>query len=548
MSAATDRGSDDRDFTPWPAAFARRYRERGYWRGQTLGAFLREAAQQHGERIAVVCRKRRWSYADLDLRADRLAAGLLDLGLRPGERVVVQLPNLAEFLVTLFACFRAGLIPVLALPGHRRAEIGAFCAQAEAAAYVVADRHESFDYRDLAREIQLQSPSLRQVIVVGQAAEFVAFDSLYAEPRALPEPDASGIALLQLSGGSTGTPKLIPRTHDDYLYSVRGSIDICGFDRDTVFLVALPAAHNFPMSSPGTLGTLGAGGRIVMSLRAEPQSAFALIAAESVTHAALVPALLLVWLDAATVERSALRSLRRVLVGGASLPLEIARRVQPVLGCALQQVFGMAEGLVHYTRLDDDDSRILETQGRPISPDDEIRVVDDDDREVAPGQTGHLLTRGPYTIRGYWRADAHNARAFTADGFYRTGDRVRLRADGYIQVVGRAKDQINRGGEKIAAEEIEQHLLSHPRVRNVALVSVPDAFLGERACAFVELVPRDNDEPAGRLVVALKLHLRNQGLATYKIPDRIEFLERLPLTAPGKVAKQLLRERAAQHA
>jgi 2,3-dihydroxybenzoate-AMP ligase len=529
------------DFTPWPEDLAREYRERGWWRGQTLGAFLRELAERHGERTALVCGERRWSYRELDRRADRLAAGLLALGLVPGERVVVQLPNIAEFFAVCFACFRLGLIPVMALPGHRRAEIGAFCETAEASAYVIADRHEGYDYRNLAREVLALAPSLRHVIVAGEAAEFTSLDSLYAEPRALPDPDSGAVALLQLSGGSTGTPKLIPRTHDDYLYSVRASVDICRFDADTAFLAALPVAHNFPLSSPGTLGTLHAGGRIVLLPRPDPAAAFALIAAESVTHVALVPALLLVWLEAVRGERPALDSLRLVQVGGASLAPEVARRVRPTFGCTLQQVFGMAEGLVNYTRLDDDEAVVMETQGRPISPGDEIRIVDDEDLDLPEGETGHLLTRGPYTIRGYWRADEYNRLAFTGDGFYRTGDLVRRRPDGNLQVMGRAKDQINRAGEKIAAEEVERYLLSHPQVRNAALVSIPDAWLGERSCAFVELAGTATEPPA-RLALDLKLHLRDRcGLAIHKIPDRFEFVDHLPLTAPGKVAKQQLR-------
>ncbi|MCQ8119884.1 AMP-binding protein, partial [Methylomonas rosea] len=277
------------DFTPWPDDLVRRYRERGWWRGQTLGAFLRESARRHGERLALVCGARRWSYRELDERADRLATGFAQLGLRPGERIVVQLPNIAEFFAVCFGCFRLGLIPVLALPGHRRAEIAAFCQLAEAAAYVIPDRHDGYDYRVLARETRALTPSLRQVIVVGAAEEFVPLQMLYAELTTLPEPDPGAVALLQLSGGSTGTPKLIPRTHDDYLYSVRESVAICGFDTATVYLAALPVAHNFPLSSPGTLGTLHVGGRIVLLTRPEPDAAFALIAAEAVSHLALVP-------------------------------------------------------------------------------------------------------------------------------------------------------------------------------------------------------------------------------------------------------------------
>jgi len=541
MNAATQSA----DFSPWPDDTAQRYRRLGYWQGQSLGGFLRERAQRFGESIAIVCGERRWSYRELDERADRLASGLAQLGINEGERVVVQLPNVAEFFAVLFACFRLGAIPVLALPGHRRAEIGAFCQIAEASAYICAERFQQYDYRELAREVRSVAPSLRHVVVAGEdAAEFTALDSLYAEPRPLPERSAGEIALLQLSGGSTGTPKLIPRTHDDYLYSVRASAGICGLDAGSIYLAVLPVAHNYPLSSPGTLGTLHAGGRIVLATQPDPDAAFPLIAAHRVTHVSLVPALLLAWLNAATRDNRALASLRLVQVGGASLAADVACRVRPLFGCALQQVFGMAEGLVNYTRLGDDDARVIETQGRPISADDEIRVVDEHDHELPRGVAGNLLTRGPYTIRGYFRAPEHNARAFTVDGFYRTGDRVRLRDDGYLQVVGRAKDQINRGGEKIAAEEIEHHLLSHPLVGNAALVAVPDRWLGERSCAFIEL-SAGGTTAAPRFVIELKQHLRERGLAAYKIPDRIEFIDQLPLTAPGKVAKTVLRERFA---
>lgn len=196
----------------------------------------------------------------------------------------------------------------------------------------------------------------------------------------------------------------------------------------------------------------------------------------------------------------------------------------------------MAEGLVNYTRLNDSEHVITHTQGKPMSPYDEVRIVDDEDVEVEQGQAGHLLTRGPYTIRGYYKAEEHNARSFTTDGFYRTGDIASLTADGYLVVEGRAKDQINRGGDKVAAEEVENHLLAHPGVHDAALVSMPDEYLGERSCAFIV--------PSGEAlaVAEIKSFLRNRGLASYKIPDRIELVDAFPKTQVGKVSKKALRE------
>ncbi|ACY14564.1 (2,3-dihydroxybenzoyl)adenylate synthase [Haliangium ochraceum] len=531
-------------WTPWPAAYAAAYRRAGYWRGDTFDKMLRERAQEHGEREAVVDGLRRLSYRALDERASRLAVGFRTLGIEPGARVVVQLPNRVEFFEVCFALFRLGALPVMALPAHRRVEIAYFCQFTEASAYVIADRVAGFDYRALADEVNAETPSLRHVIVVGEAGEHTALESLVAQGP-LPAPDwpapaPADVAFFQLSGGSTGVPKLIPRTHDDYLYSVRASAEICRLDRDSVYLAALPAAHNFTLSSPGSLGALYAGGRVVLCERPSPDDAFPLIERERVSITALVPPLVSVWLDAARAGRNDLSSLQVLQVGGAKLGAELARRVRPGLGCSLQQVFGMAEGLVNYTRLDDPEELIAETQGRPISPDDEIRVVDDDDRELEIGQVGHLLTRGPYTIRGYYKADAHNARAFTSDGFYRTGDLVRLTPEGYLVVEGRAKDQINRGGEKIAAAEIENHLLAHPEVLDAAIVAMPDAFLGERSCAFV--IARDQP-PRARALLAF---LRQRGLAAFKIPDRVEFVDAFPKTSVGKVDKRALRARITE--
>ncbi|KAF0812694.1 2,3-dihydroxybenzoate-AMP ligase [Andreprevotia sp. IGB-42] len=531
-------------FTPWPAEFAARYRASGYWTGQTFGALLQQRADEHPQREAIVCGQRRWTYAELNRRANQLAAGFTRIGLRAQDRVVVQLPNIAEFFAVCFALFRIGALPVFALPAHRRTEIGHFCAFAEARAYIIADTDQGFDYRELARQVLAAGSQPLQVIVAGDAAEFTALDSLYDTPCEIAGPAAGDVAFLQLSGGSTGLSKLIPRTHDDYLYSVRASAEICGLDAATVYLCALPVAHNFPLSSPGSLGVLYAGGKVVLAPQPNPAVSFPLVTAERVTVTSLVPPLAMIWLDAAAARQHDLSSLRMLQVGGAKFAAEAASRVQAELGCRLQQVFGMAEGLVNYTRDDDNEEIVTTTQGRPISPDDEVRVLDDEDQPVAPGELGHLLTRGPYTIRGYYLAPEHNARAFTADGFYRTGDLVRQLPSGHLIVDGRAKDQINRGGEKVAAEEIENYLLAHPAVHDAAVVAMPDAYLGEKTCAFIIL----RGEPGNQAIRPAQLNgfLRERGIAQFKIPDRIVFVDRFPKTGVGKVNKRALREHISQ--
>ncbi|WP_228992209.1 (2,3-dihydroxybenzoyl)adenylate synthase [Streptomyces sp. DH8] len=531
----------------WPAEFAEKYRAAGWWRGETFGEMLRQRAEAHPDRVAIVdpVAGSRWTYADLDRRADRLAAGLLSRGIVKGDKVVVQLPNIAEFFEVIFALFRIGALPVFALPAHRESEITYFCEFTGAVAYVIAAEHGGFDYRTLASKARADVRTLRHVFVAqGDPGGFEALSEVAGEPVGHDGPRPDDLAFLQLSGGSTGVPKLIPRTHDDYIYSLRGSNEICAVDESSVYLCVLPAAHNFPLSSPGSLGTLYAGGRVVLCPAPTPEAAFPLIEREGVTITGLVPPLALLWTEAAPGAAHDLSSLEVLLVGGAKFSEEAARRVRPALGCTLQQVFGMAEGLVNYTRLDDPVETIVSTQGRPISPDDEILVVDDEDRPVAPGGTGHLLTRGPYTIRGYWNAPEHNARSFTEDGFYRTGDIVRTTPSGHIVVEGRAKDQINRGGEKVAAEEVENHILAHPAVHDANVVAEPDPYLGERVCAYVIL-----RSGAGPLkAVAVKRFVRERGLAAYKVPDRVEFVDAFPQTGVGKVSKKDLRDAAARTA
>ncbi len=217
----------------------------------------------------------------------------------------------------------------------------------------------------------------------------------------------------------------------------------------------------------------------------DANTCFELIERHRVTVAALVPPALALWLQAAPSQQKAITSLTLMQVGGAKLSESLARQVPELLGCQLQQILGMAEGLVNYTRLDDDIDTIVTTQGRPMCSLDEVKIIDEEGNEVAANVAGELITRGPYTIRGYYKAPEHNAKVFDSEGFYHSGDLVCRNEKGYLTVVGRDKDQINRGGEKIAAEEIENLLLKHELIVHSALVSMPDAMMGEKSCAFI---------------------------------------------------------------
>lgn len=533
--------------TPFPAEAAARYRTAGYWTGERLDRIHSRHLVETPSATALVDDSRRLSYAQLEDEIEALAAGLTGLGIRSRDRVLLQLPNSVSLVMSALALMRIGAIPVYLLPAHRASELTAIAAQAQPVAYIGPDYHERFDHRVLAQETKAATESLRHLIIDGEPLNGQIQLSQLTSPAQAPRVEVAtdDVAFLQLSGGTTGTPKLIPRSHDDYLYSIRRSVEVCQFNAKTSLFLVLPAAHNFPMSSPGFLGALLAGGTVVLGSSPAPDYAFARIAEEQVTVVPLVPPLALAWMSAANNKRraepdwQALASLKLVQVGGAKLVPEAARRIESELGGKLQQVFGMAEGLVCYTR-ETDSAEIVETsQGSPMSSADEVLIVDDRDQLVPDGVVGHLLTRGPYTIRGYYKADAHNARSFTSEGFYRTGDLVRRLPGGQLRVEARAKDQINRGGEKISAEEIEDHLLAHPAVFDAALVAIPDEYLGERSCAVVVLDDlASQPAPSKREILDF---VRSRGVAKHKIPDRIEFIEAFPATGVGKTSRAALR-------
>lgn len=522
----------------WPEEFANRYRTKGYWRGESFGQWVARLAIDHGTHIALIDGTQRFSYADLGREAAAIAGGLAALGLQAGDRVLVQMPNRAEFILACFGLFHAGMIPVFVLPAHRETELLHLARKSGARAWIGADRHDGFDYAPLCAALRAGLADIMHCIVAGQGEpDAIPFECLRtAKPIPLVPRAPSSVGLVQISGGSTGLPKLIPRTHDDYIYSFTASGPICGLTPDSVYLAALPAAHNFAMSSPGIFGTLAAGACVVMGPNPAPETAFALISAHGVTITGLVPPLALAWALAAPRTAHDLSSLKVLQVGGAKLTAEAALRIRGSLGCGLQQVFGMAEGLVNYTRLDDPEDVILHSQGRPISPDDEVLILDDNGSPTPDGIPGHLFARGPYTIRAYHDEAGANARSFTADGFYSTGDVVLRRADGNLEVRGRASDHINRAGEKISAEEIEDHLIAHPAVFDVAVVALPDPFLGEKSCACVVLTPDATADAA-----TLKAFVRGRGIAEFKVPDRIVFVPSFEFTAVGKTSRKALR-------
>jgi len=531
---------------PFPPKFAKRYREKGYWRDKSLAEEFAPIFKQYAGRTAFIDRDSPFTYAAVDRASGRLALTLLDAGLAPLDRVVVQLPNVIEFVFLYFALQKIGCIPIAALASHRYLEVSQFVKLSGASACVTPGRQGDFDFTGMVGRVRKESPLLKLGIVLGDAPEgFLSLTDLISKPAKKPAGELAKLridpgdpAIFQLSGGTTGVPKLIPRTHNDYAYNSKIAAEVCEVTGDTVLLLALPIAHNLPLACPGLQGTMFRGGKVVLSASTRPEDLFSLIQRHRVTHLKVVPALLIRLINDPAIGKYDLSPLRVIQSGGQRMQPEVRLRAKQLIPSAtVQENFGMSEGMLFFVRLDDPEDVRLETCGRPLSPDDEVKLVDDEGREVAPGEVGELTCRGPYTLRGYFGVPEYNARQFTPNGFYRSGDLMRLHPSGNYVVEGRKKDLINRGGEKISAEEIENLILSHPSVQNIACVPMPDPHLGEKMCACV-ILKRGRALTFGELVA----FLTDKEIAKFKLPERLEVFPDFPVSTFGKVSKKALVE------
>ena len=535
-------------FVRYPESFVKKYKGKGYWIDKTLGEEFDEWVNRHSDRVALAYMGSYVSYSEMAEKVNRLSLHFIDLGLRPYDRIILQLPNEPEFVYCYFAAVKIGVIPILALPAHRDAEISFFAQFTQARAHVIPSRFRDFSHQAMSREIRKQIPTLEFTLVSGKEVEddFISVTTLLRdriEERVPVEslkryrPDPMEPAVFQLSGGTTGVPKIIPRTHNDYSLNCKRVAEITKVREESVMGISIPINHNFALSSPGLMGMLYKGGRVVLIPSTKTETVFESIQKEKITIMPTPPALLIRWMEAPDLSKYDLSSLEVVLAGGARLNAEAAKKIKSTLGCDYHQNLGMAEGMLFWTERDDPEDLLLNTQGAPMFEEDETRVVDEDDREVPYGELGELLVRGPTTIRGYYHSPEYNKKAFTEDGFYRTGDVVRMVRGRYLAVEGRIKDTINRGGEKISAEEVENHILAHPKVENCAYVAMPDLVLGEKGCAFI-LTKGKQELTLDELCQFLK---EERHISIFKLPEQLELVKEFPMTQVGKIDKKELR-------
>lgn len=531
-----------------PAEQLRRDATAGFIGHATLAEAFMATHALHAGRPALVGPEGVISHGELDTITDRVAAAFLGLGLEPLDRVVFQLPNCNELIIGLLACFKAGLIPVCTLASHRELEIGYLAEHAKAKLHFVQGDDAKFDHVEFSMRMRARVPSLQHTVAARGPARggalslrdlWEAQDPAEARTRVLAVPrDPYQVALFQLSGGTTGVPKIIPRSSGDYLYNMRAVIDWFGYRPEDSFYNPMPIIHNFNLvccSAPMLL----AGGAIALAPALTPETMVEILRNHKPTWFTL-PGPLLAKLQPAIV--SGLVSFRHAR---GSITSKGADAVEKFTGVPTFHVFGMTEGVIMFTHPSDNAEARHRTVGRPISPHDEVKILRPGTEEELPiGEVGEPAFRGPYTVHGYYDAAERNAEAFTSDGFYRSGDLMSKRVlDGKVYHVyeGRIKDVVDRGGEKINAEEVETVINTHPAVAASAVIGLKDSQYGERMCVCLVLEP-GADAPT---VSSLGQYLESCGLAKFKWPERIEIMSDLPLTHVGKLDKISLRKRYA---
>jgi fatty-acyl-CoA synthase len=532
----------------------------------TIGAALAATAAAHGEREALVVPHQavRWTWAQLASRVDEVAAGLLALGLEPGDRVGIWAPNCAEWVLTQFATARAGLVLVNVNPAYRRSELEYALNKVGCKALVLAPALKTSDYlaivNDLAPELatsvpgQLRSatlPQLRWVIRLGDAATpgMLNFDALAgratADSRA--QLAAIGPALsghdainIQFTSGTTGHPKGATLTHRNILnngFFVGEAIRLAPGDR---LCIPVPLYHCFGMVM-GNLGCLTHGATMVYPGEAfDPLAVLQTVQDERCTALYGVPTMFIAELDHPRFAEFDLSTLRTGIMAGSPCPIEVMKRVQAQMNMnEVTIAYGMTETSPVSTQsaVDDPLDRRVATVGR-VQPHLEVQIVDIDGRQVPRGTTGELCTRGYSVMKGYWGDEAKTREAVDAEGWMHTGDLATMDEQGYVNIVGRLKDMVIRGGENVYPREIEEFLYRHPAVQDVQVVGVPDLKYGEELCAWIKL--RDGQTATAEDIRAF---CRGQ-IAHYKVPRHIRFVDAFPMTITGKVQKFLMRQQS----
>ena len=526
-------------------ALADRWRKEGQWGRETFFDILSARAEAHPDREVFADAQGRITYGALKDKVERCAAFLRQIGIERGDVVTIQLPNRIAFPVVFFALELIGAVANKVNPDFRVRELDYILRFSGSRALICPASFKGFDYMAMARQLRQSIPGLTHVIVEGEAVdgEWNLEHGIASTAPLAPEHrvhmSADEIFRMAFTSGTTGNPKCVLHSFNTTLPAVRQiNADMEVTERD-VQLVYLPVCLNW-----GYLCLLQAiviGSRAVLLERFSAKAALELIERERVTYIATAPASIVAMLNEPDLASYDVSSLRVVITGGASAAIETIRDFQERMPGKLIELYGMLEtGFHSYTRFTDDPAKVNGTIGRVVSSMD-LKILDEPGREVPRGEVGEIAALGPSVHLGYHDNAAANAEAFTADGWFRTGDLGRIvDAAGNVEIVGRRKEIINRGGKKFFPREVEEILYTHPKIMHAAMVGIADARLGERNCLCV--IPK-----AGQSVTLAEMiaHLKGQ-VADYKLPEELHVVEELPFTATGKLRRHVLAEQIAK--
>jgi 2,3-dihydroxybenzoate-AMP ligase len=533
---------------PYPEEAIREYVAKGWWLNLTYGDLLDRAAQRNPDKLAVIDERVRLTYMGLRRKVDRLAIAFLNLGIGRYDRILFQLPNRHEFVVAYYAAQRIGAVPVLAVARQEYQEISNLLRSTEAVAWILPLRDGNRDYTPLIDQIRPEAKSLKHLIMPGDEGPLpdgaLSFDQLIEEttPAEHPadylaqfRPDPNDVAMIVTTGGTTGLPKGVPRTHNSFHASIRYTNRSC--TEDDVFGLVTPIGHT--MAHQGAVGSaIFFGGTLVIVAVPRAKEILEAIQKWRITSIGLVPTQLEDIMNFPDLSHYDITSLKRVVTAGAALKPETADKARETLAGIGAQFkggeFGSSEGPCAGPAFAGE-SVPRGSVGVPKCEGDRWKAIDEEERTLPPGAEGELVAKGPCVFTGYYKSEAENGSIFTRDGYYKMGDLGRLDEKGNIFITGRKKDIIQRGGEGIIPKQIEDLLDRLDAVEKAAVVGMPDPRLGERACAYVVL-----KEGATLTFDEMVQSLKERGAGVLLLPERLEIVDDLPKTGVGKIDKKEL--------
>ncbi len=526
---------------------ADRYIKCRCWPGVTMGDLLDKAADVYPNKEALVDKTNRYTYAEVREMASRLAVSLMELGIKKQDRVLLQLPNWHEFVWSYFALQKIGAIVTLLLARHGRTEINHIARLTKATAWIVPEGYGDIDYLPIIDKVSTANPDLKFVILARgrDHKRFLSLEKLIengnvseSDLHKLAErrPDPMDVEHMGPTGGTTGLPKVVPRTHNIHICRTEHTARAWELTSDDTCLIVAPVAHDLTFCN-ALCATIFMLGKLVMLDSTDPEDVLGAIQKEKVTAIAWVPALASRLVSYERLRDYDVSSLQKMLCGGQAVTSELVKDINEKLGCKFINSYGGTEGQQVMTRLDYHQATAHTNVGRPTCPCSTYKVIDANEKELPLNMQGELVVKGPDVFTGYYNSSEENRKAFTSDGFFKTGDMAKIDDSGIITLTGRIKDIVLRGGENVSPVEIEGLLITHPAVDQVSVIGMPDTLLGERICAYVQIRPGAKLSFEG-----LISYLKGNGASVLQLPERVEFIDNLPLTKAGKSDKKHLRE------